>query len=90
VLGYCDARLGKDAAAAAAMEEAVSRDPDSWETHYGLGLVRALAGTDPLPELREASRLNPLEPGLAELVEGMEGGGPREWERRAGSARLPL
>jgi hypothetical protein len=90
VLGYCNARLGEDAAAAAAMEAAVSRDPDNWETHYGLGLVRALAGTSPLSELREASRLNPLEPGLAELLEEMEGGGPQEWERRAGSARLPL
>jgi hypothetical protein len=72
------------------MEEAVSRDPDSWETHYGLALVRALAGANPLPELREARRLNPLEPGLDELLREMESGGPREWERRAGSARLPL
>jgi O-antigen ligase len=90
VLGYCNARLGQDQAAAEAMEAAVSRDPDNWETHYGLALVRALAGTDPLPELREAQRLNPLEPGLDELLQEMEGGGPREWERRASSARLPL
>jgi tetratricopeptide (TPR) repeat protein len=90
VLGYCYARLGQDLPAAEAMERAIERDPGNWEAHYGLALVRALAGADPMPELREARRLNPLEEKVNELIEAMRGRGPRLWESRAAEARLPL
>lgn len=90
ILGYCDARLGQDELAEAAMEHAISRDPDNWEPHYGLAVVRAAAGRDPLPALYAARRLNPLELKTNELIRSMRGAGPREWERRAGAARLPL
>jgi hypothetical protein len=90
VLGYCDARLGRDRGAIAAMEEAVERDPENWRTHYGLALVLAIAGRDPLPELGEARRLDPLERKAARLLRAMEGGGPEQWRLRAQAAALAL
>ena len=90
VIGYCDARLGQDRLALLQMRNAVSRDPDNWETHYGLALVQAAGGLNPLPQLYESHRLNPLETSVREAIARMRGKGPREWERRAFSARLPL
>jgi len=90
LIGYCDARLGEDALAEKAMNNAVSRDPDNWETHYDLALVRAMAGVDPMPELYASRRLNPQELRIAEAIEALRGRSPQEWERRAAGARLPL
>lgn len=90
VIGYCDARVGQDQLALLAMENAVSHDPDSWETHYGLAIVRAAAGLNPMPQLRLARRLNPLEPSVEATIHAMDGKGPEEWKRRARMARLPL
>jgi O-antigen ligase len=90
LIGYCDARLGQGELAEKAMENAVSRDPDNWEAHYGLALVRAAAGQDPMPELYASRRLNPLEPIVGEAIEILRGRGPREWEERAGMAQLPI
>ncbi len=90
LIGYCDARAGQGELAERAMRNAIERDPENWETHYGLALVRAAAGRDPLPELGEAHRLDPLEPRIAEMIAATRGKGPREWERRAESARLPF
>jgi O-antigen ligase len=91
IIGYCDARFGEDRLAEEAMRSAVSRDPENWEMHYGLALVRAAAGKNPMPELREASRLNPLEPMVAAAVERFgEAKRPAQRERLAGSASLPL
>jgi O-antigen ligase len=90
IIGYCDARLGQDHLALLEMENAVSRDPNSWETHYGLALARAAAGLDPMPQLRIAKRLNPLEPTIQEAIRSMSDKGPRQWKRRARVARLPI
>jgi tetratricopeptide (TPR) repeat protein len=90
ILGYCDARLGQYQLAEAAMSNASNRDPDSWETHYGQAIVAAAAGKNPMPELREARRLNPLEPTILEAIDAMRGASPKQRERRAASARLPL
>jgi O-antigen ligase len=90
LIGYCDARLGQGELAEKAMRNAVSRDPENWETHYGLALVLAAEGRDPMPQLYESRRLNPLEPRVQELIAAMRGQGPQEWERRAESARLPI
>ena len=68
VIGYCDARLGQDHLALLAMENAVSRDPHSWETHYGLAIVRAAAGLNPMPQLYLTKELNPLEPLIHEEI----------------------
>ncbi len=90
VIGYCDARFGQDHLALLEMENAVSRDPDSWEPHYGLAIVRAAAGLSPLPQLQLARQLNPLEPLIREELQSMSGKGPRQWKRRASLARLPI
>jgi Flp pilus assembly protein TadD len=90
ILGYCDARLGQDSLAEAAMANAIERDPDNWETHYGMAIVRAAAGQDPMPQLRRARQLNPLEPIILEALHAMRGANPRQRERRAAGARLPI
>lgn len=90
VLGYCDIQLRQRRLALLAMRNAVEREPNSWETHYGLGLALAAAGRDPMPQLREAKRLNPLEAMVGETIRMMSGASPRERERRALVARLPV
>jgi O-antigen ligase len=90
VLGYCQARSGEYVLAEEALERAVENDPESWRMHYGLALVRALAGRDPLSELYEARRLNPLERKVAREIRAMRGGGPEQWQGQAQAAALPL
>ena len=90
VLGYCDGRRGDDPGAEREMEAAIDRDPDNWRTHYGLALVRALAGRDPLPQLRLAHRLDPLERSLGELVRQLRRAGPAQWREWARSAPLQV
>jgi hypothetical protein len=92
IIGYCDARYGEDQLAEAAMRSAVSRDPENWEMHYGLALVRASAGKNPMPELAEARSLNPLEPIVILQQQNFNRAGktPAERERVAGEASLPL
>lgn len=91
LIGYCDARYGQYKLAEEAMESAISRDPENWEMHYGLGLVQAAAGKDPMAALREAKRLNPLEPMARRAVSAFEKAKrPAERERLAGKASLPL
>jgi hypothetical protein len=91
LIGYCDARYGQYKLGEQAMESAISRDPENWELQYGLGLVQASSGKDPLPAMREAKRLNPLEPMVLETLEGFEKAkGPAERERLANKASLPL
>jgi O-antigen ligase len=91
IIGYCDIRYGQFQLAEEAMESAVSRDPENWEMHYGLAMARAARGRNPMPELRETSRLNPLEPLAAEELARFERArGPAERKRLAFAASLPL
>lgn len=91
IIGYCDIRYGQFQLAEEAMESAVSRDPENWEMHYGLAMARAARGLDPMPELRATSRLNPLEPLVAEELARFEGvTKPAERKRLADEASLPL
>lgn len=62
IVGYCDLDNGRPQDAVAAFQKAVEQEPRSWEYHYGLALAQGAAGTDPRPEIRLASRLNPREP----------------------------
>jgi len=89
VLGYCDVRLGRADLAVRALDNAVRKDPRNWEGHYGLALVRAAAGRDPRPALREAGRLNPREALVTRARRLLATDDPREWRRRALRARLP-
>jgi hypothetical protein len=90
VLGFCDVRLGQARLGVQMLEAAVRRDPDSWERHYGLALVRAAAGLDPRAEARRALELNPLDPLARRAVRLFRTSDPEEWKRRARSARLPI
>ena len=90
LLGYCDMRLGKGALAVRALREAVARDPDSWEPHYGLALVLAASGRDPRAEARRARALNPDEPRTRAAENVFTGSSRRQWRRFALTAPLPL
>jgi hypothetical protein len=90
VLGYCDVRLGQARLGVQMLEAAVRRDPDSWERHYGLALVRAAAGLDPRAEARKALELNPLDPLARRAVRRFRTSEPQKWKRQARSARLPI
>lgn len=90
VIGYCDARLGQGPLAQLAMNNAIDRDPHSWEPRYGLAIVRAASGLNPMPQLLAAHGLNPLEPLVNHEIARMRGGNPQTWKRRALKARLPF
>jgi O-Antigen ligase len=91
IIGYCDIRLGQYQLAQSAMESAVSRDPENWEMHYGLAMAKGAQGRDPMPQLRETSRLNPLEPLVIEELERFERAkGPAQRKKLAETASLPL
>lgn len=90
LLAYCDVRAGRTDLALKAMQRALARDPDNWEYHYGLALVRGSAGLDPRPQVRAASRLNPLSPLTQAAAKDFRTDRPRDWRRRATAARLPI
>jgi hypothetical protein len=91
LIGYCDARYGQYKLGEQAMESAISRDPENWEPRYGLAMVRALSGLDPMPPLLEAKRLNPLETLVRQEVHRFERAkGPRQWKKLAEAAQLPF
>jgi hypothetical protein len=83
ILGYCDIKAGRPRSAVAAMSQAVDRDPNSWESHYGLAIARGYAGLDPLPQARRAMRLNPLQPLVRQAVRLFTPRRPTKWRRGA-------
>jgi O-antigen ligase len=84
LLGYCASRLGQLDRAERMMREAVEHDPRNWEYHYGLALVRASAGRDPLAAARQAIRLNPNETVARQAMARFGvAGGPDQWRRAA-------
>ncbi len=90
ILAYCASRSGAGQDAVTLMNMAIDRDQNDWQLYYGLALVRAAAGEDPRPAAARALRLNPLEPLTQMAVRRLSGDDPREWQRRAQSAPLPL
>lgn len=90
LLGYCDARLGYLPLAQRMVREAIERDPGNWEYRYDLALVRAAAGVDPRPAIRQARRRNPLSGMLVRFERAMATDDPRTWRRRAAQAPLLL
>lgn len=89
ILALCDARrAGAGRLGVQMMEQAVDRDPRNWEFRYGLALVRGAAQLDPRPAARAAHRLNPKSELTRDALRRFDTGDPREWERRARSARL--
>jgi O-antigen ligase len=90
VLGFCDSRAGENELAIQLLQTAVDRDPDEWESYYGLALVQAAAGQDPREAARKALELAPREPLAQEAVEIFRTKDPQKWRRRALEARLPI
>ena len=80
-LGFCQVRRGNPQLAVSALERAVERDPDNWELHYGLALMRGAAGLDPRPAARAAKRLNPHDKLTRDLLGELRGGDRRRWKR---------
>ena len=88
LLGYCDVYAGRPELAVRMLRAAVRRDPDAWDLHYGLALVRGVAGLDPRPEIRRARRLNPLDWRVERAAERLDSSRPAIWRREA--RRMPL
>lgn len=87
IVGFCDIELGRPHLAVAAMSEARSHDPGSWETYYGLAIAQASAGLDPRANVARALLMNPLEPLTREAARELRGTSPSEWVRRAAIVR---
>lgn len=88
MLGYCQARGNSSQRAVATMRSAISRDPEDWEYHFGLGIAQAAAGENPLPSLSAALRLDPLEGVTNEAVALLSGRPRAQW--RSIALRLPV
>jgi hypothetical protein len=58
-LGYCDILGGRPKLALAMMHKAIQLDPEDWNYRYGLAIIQASAGLNPLPAARAALRLYP-------------------------------
>jgi hypothetical protein len=90
ILGYCDARAGRQDLAIRAMQGARRRDPDNWQYAYGLAVTQALAGRDPRPAAELARRLNPLSPLAQRLDRGLRSRSPARRRQVAGRADIPF
>jgi hypothetical protein len=87
IVGFCDLQRGMPRLAIDAMAEARSHDPGSWETYYVLALAQAAAGIDPHANMRQALRMNPLEPLTRQAARELRGASPSEWVRAAVALR---
>jgi hypothetical protein len=88
VIGVCDLVQGFAQPAVAAMSEAASLEPESWEEQYWLAVARAAAGIDPRAAIRRALALNPREHGLHNAARKLDSSDPRTWERAAPRLRV--
>jgi hypothetical protein len=87
ILGFCDVARGLPRLGVLAMNQAVRRDPGSWETHYALAIARASAGIDPRPAAALALAMNPLDPLTRQAVREFRSASPTEWVSRAAIVR---
>lgn len=90
ILGYCNSRAGDHELAIEMFRTAIAREPESWDSYYGLALVTAAAGRDPRRAAGTALALNPEEPLARDGVKRFRTADPRKWKRRASDARLPI
>jgi tetratricopeptide (TPR) repeat protein len=76
VEGAIASRLGDRARMRAAFGEALRRDPRDWYAHLELGIAASLDGDRPgaIREVREAQRLDPLEPAVTEVLAELRAG----------------
>jgi hypothetical protein len=83
ILGFCDIERGLPRLGLAAMQQAVRRDPGSWETYYTLAIAQGSAGIDPRPAAARALRMDPLEALTQQEVREFRTSSPTEWVNRA-------
>jgi Flp pilus assembly protein TadD len=81
VVGYCDVRSGRPRAAIPAIQKAISLDPENWNFHYDLAVVRASAGLDPRAAIGQAVGLDPRERLVLQAVRVFRRGGRKQWQR---------
>ena len=86
MIAYCHILVGSPAVAEEAMRAAIERDPNNWEYHYGLALIRAARGRDPRRQARLALRLNPRE-APHDAAARLRGDDPRSGAGRSGDRR---
>lgn len=80
ILGFCDIRRDMPHLAVAAINRAVSLDPDNWNYRYGLALVRAAAGLDPRPAAGKALSLNPRDTLVQNAWNKFRRDSPAQWQ----------
>ena len=80
IIGVCDLQLGFAQAAVAAMAQAQSLEPASWEGSYWLALARAAAGLDPRSAIERALTLNPLSSLIKHASLALDAPDPHRWE----------
>ncbi len=90
VIGFCERHDNHPAAALAAMQAGLRRDPDNWELQYAVAVTRAVAGLNPGPAARRAARLNPRSPIAQHGVSMFATGDREDWRRRGRRAPLTL
>jgi hypothetical protein len=83
IIGVCDLEQGFAQAAVPAMAQAAALEPASWEDAFWLADARAAAGLDPHAAIARAIALNPLEHGLRNAAEELEGDEREGWEEAA-------
>jgi hypothetical protein len=87
IVGFCDLERGMPRRSVAAMREARSHDPGSWETYYALAIAQASAGIDPRANVERALRMNPYEQLTREAARELGSASPAQWVRRAAVVR---
>jgi O-antigen ligase len=87
IIGFCDLRRGLPRLGVSAMDQALRRDPGSWESYYALAIAQASAGIDPRVAAERALRMNPLEPLTRQAVKALGGSSPTEWVKQAPALR---
>lgn len=87
IIGFCDLRRGLPRLGVSAMDQALRRDPGSWESYYALAIAQASAGIDPRAAAERALRMNPLEPLTRQAVRALGSSSPAAWVRRAPAVR---
>lgn len=87
IIGFCDLRRGLPRLGVSAMDQALRRDPGSWETYYTLAIAQAAAGIDPRAAAARALRMNPLEPLTRQAVKALGSSSPAAWVKRAPALR---
>ncbi len=80
VVAYCDVHRDLPKLAITAIRHAVSLDPQNWNYWYGVSLMQAAAGENPLRAARRALQLNPKEPLAQQAWAAFSTDTPAQWQ----------